>query len=77
MVALQIAIGWGKRERLLGKSLGPNQLTPNKFHSQESQVTEPSQQEKKDGIFISNYHLRIVNRKFKQITKFKKLSIMV
>ena len=36
----------GKQERLLGKSLGPNQLTPNKFQSQESQVTEPSQQEK-------------------------------
>jgi hypothetical protein len=49
------AIGCGKKERLLGKSLSPNQLTPNKF--QESQVTESYQQEKKGAVFISNDHL--------------------
>jgi hypothetical protein len=37
------AIGCGKKEILLGKSLSSNQLTPNKF--QESQVTESYQQE--------------------------------
>jgi hypothetical protein len=48
-------IGCGKKERLLGKSLSPNQLTPNKF--QESQVTEPYQHKKKGAVFISNDHL--------------------